>query len=87
MKTLNLYFLALLLFISCNKVPISKRRQLNLLPESTLVSMSLSNYRSFLTQNPPASASDPNTQMVQRVGTNISRSVEKFMRQEKWVTG
>lgn len=39
--------------VSCSKVPITKRKQMNLLPESQLVSLSLTNYQDFLKQNPP----------------------------------
>jgi predicted Zn-dependent protease len=83
MKTTSLCgFLLSALLISCNKVPITKRKQLNLLPESTVMSMSVSSYQSFLSQHPAAPSSDPNAQMVQRVGLKISQGVEKFMQQQ-----
>lgn len=82
MKKLSFYALLLLLSFSCNNVPITKRKQLNLLPESTMLSMSFSNYRDFLKQHPAAPTSDPNTQMVQRIGQRISQGVESFMRQQ-----
>jgi predicted Zn-dependent protease len=82
---MKLKFASLLLvitFVSCSKVPITGRKQVNLLPESTLMSMSLSSYRDFLSQHPAISTSDENAQMVQRVGQKIAQAVTKFMRQK-----
>jgi predicted Zn-dependent protease len=64
---------------SCTKVPITNRRQFNLLPESELISMSLTEYRKFLAAHPAAPSSDSNTIMVKRVGANISREITKYM--------
>ncbi len=68
---------------ACSKVPITNRKQVNMLPESQLIGMSLTEYNTFLSQNPPVASSDPNEQMVQRVGLKISKAVEDFMRQNK----
>jgi len=65
---------------SCTKVPISGRRQLNLLPESQLMSMSLTQYNTFLQENPPMSESIENTKQVKRVGSKIAHAVEKYMK-------
>lgn len=75
--------LALLSLLACREVPITGRKQLNALPESTVMSMSFSSYRDFLAQNPPAPPSDPNTQMVQRVGNNLAQSVTQYFTQKK----
>ena len=61
-----------LILASCSKVPITNRKQVNLLPESQMISMSLTQYKEFLKQNPPEPASDPDQQLVQRVGQRIS---------------
>ncbi|MBL4667996.1 MAG: M48 family metallopeptidase [Flavobacteriales bacterium] len=65
---------------SCTTVPISGRKQLNMLPESQMMSMSLTQYQSFLKENPPVSANVENTKMVKRVGLRISHAVEKYMK-------
>lgn len=65
--------------ISCNKVPISGRRQMNLLPESQLMSMSLTQYGAFLKENPPMSDQMAATKRVKRIGSRISHAVEKYM--------
>ncbi|MBK6988226.1 MAG: M48 family metallopeptidase [Bacteroidetes bacterium] len=54
MKSIKIKTLGLVLLLTaCSKVPISNRKQLNLLPESEMVSMSLTSYQDFLKQNPP----------------------------------
>ena len=52
---------------------------MNLLPESILLDMSLTNYDTFLKENEVVSSSDPNSRMVSSVGKKISVSVEKFL--------
>ncbi|MEO0311728.1 MAG: hypothetical protein RIQ89_1385 [Bacteroidota bacterium] len=74
--------LALVVMQACAKVPITKRKQVNLLPESELMNMSLTEYRSFLSKNPPVSNSDPNAMMVKNVGGKIQTSVIKFMAEQ-----
>ena len=71
------------LVISCAKVPVTGRRQVNMLPESELIGMSLTSYKEFLSQNPPvASVSNKDAEMVQRVGNKIAKSVEAFMKEK-----
>jgi predicted Zn-dependent protease len=79
----NVTLALVLTFSACSKVPLTGRRQVNLLPESELNAMSLTSYREFLGKNPAESESDPNTQMVKRVGVNIQHAVERFLRDNK----
>lgn len=72
-----------LLLISCSKVPITNRKQLNLLPESQMIAMSLTSYRAFLQEHPPVPSSDANAQLVNNVGRKVTASVETYMRQNK----
>ncbi len=44
-------FIGLLFMESCGTVPLTGRSQLNLLPESSMVEMSLTNYDEFLSTN------------------------------------
>lgn len=84
MKTILILKIALVVtFVSCQKVPITGRKQVNLVPESELISMSLSSYREFLSKNPPAPESDPNTVLVKQVGAKLAKAVEDFMREKK----
>ena len=78
--------LVLFLFVfllSCTRVPISGRRQMNLLPESDLMSMSLAEYNKFLTTHPAIPDSDPNAQLVKKAGKNIQAAVERFLNANK----
>jgi predicted Zn-dependent protease len=63
---------------ACAKVPITKRQQVNLIPESQLVSMSLTEYRTFLSQHPPV-MSGTEADMVKRVGAKIQSAVTQYM--------
>lgn len=65
---------------SCSKVPISGRRQINMLPESQMMSMSLTQYQSFLSENPPMADNLEQTKMVKRVGNRIAHAVERYMK-------
>ena len=73
-----LYFLVLALALTaCKKVPITGRRQVKMLPNSTLNSMSFTNYRDFMQSNPVSSNAEQ-VQMVKEVGQNIQQAVVKY---------
>lgn len=61
------------------KVPITGRRQVSLVPEADLVSMSLTEYDKFLTEHKPLPLSDSRAQLVKKVGEKIQAAVIKFM--------
>jgi predicted Zn-dependent protease len=61
----------------CTVVPLTGRKQLNLVPESEMISMSLTSYSDFLKEN-PLSKDKPNTEMVKKVGSDISAAVIKY---------
>lgn len=70
------------LIMSCAKVPITGRRQINLIPEATMQSMALQEYQTFLTENKAVAATtSKDAAMVQRVGQRISAAVTKYMAQ------
>lgn len=76
--------LATVLFIiSCARVPVTGRRQMNMLPESELISLSLNEYSSFLKKNPAMPASNEDAAMVKQIGSKIQRSVTAYMQQHK----
>ena len=78
-KPFALILLAAFVLGSCSKVPITGRKQLNLLPESQMMEMSATAYGEFLSENPPLPASNPDAQKVARVGQNISQAVETYL--------
>lgn len=73
--------LMVLAFVSCTKVPISNRKQMNLLPESEMLSMSLTSYADFLKTNPPVASTDPKAALVKSVGLRMQTSVERYLRE------
>jgi predicted Zn-dependent protease len=76
-KVLPLIITFTLLYQSCAVVPLTGRKQLSLLPESEMISMSLTNYTDFLKEN-PVSSDAKNTAVVREVGTDISAAVIKY---------
>ena len=79
-QTLKYLLLSSLLFISsCKTVPLTGRSQLRLIPSSTMLSISTSQYRDFIKSH-PLSRNRKATAMVKRVGKRIQHAVEKFMR-------
>ena len=68
-----------LFMVACSKVPITGRKQLNMLPESQLMSMSLTQYQTFLKENKTIK-SGSNAEMVKRVGNKIAKQVEAYMK-------
>jgi predicted Zn-dependent protease len=66
-----------ILFQACSVVPLTGRKQLSLLPESEMISMSLTNYSDFMKENPVATDKS-NSEMVKEVGSNISDAVVKY---------
>jgi predicted Zn-dependent protease len=75
-------FAVVLLISACAKVPITNRSQMTLLPESEMISMSLTSYKDFLKENPPVTGSS-DAAMVKNVGIKIQNSVTQYMRKNK----
>lgn len=75
--------IAILFSWSCTRVPITNRRQMNLLPESTLLNMSFQEYAKFINSHTVVSTSDSNSIMVRRVGKNISTAISDYLRTNK----
>lgn len=83
MKKIVLIFSAGIgLLAACSRVPITGRSQLNLLPESTMQSMALQEYQSFLSSNKVvAQTTSKDAEMVKRVGQRIASAVTQYMNQ------
>lgn len=76
----NFYFLILFLAVfslECSTVPLTGRKQLDLVPASQMLSMSFQQYSDFLKQN-KLSTDANQTAMVKRVGQKIQHAVEKY---------
>jgi predicted Zn-dependent protease len=62
---------------ACSTVPITGRSQLNLIPGSSMMSMSLQQYDQFLKEH-KVSTDQVQTATVKRVGANIQQAVERY---------
>lgn len=84
MQKLKIYLLTLLLltffFSACSSVPITGRKQLRLIPENEMLSMSFDQYNQFLKEHRESNNSDQ-VAMVKRVGSKIASAVEEYLRQ------
>jgi len=69
---------SLLLVESCATVPLIGRKQLSLVPESTMLELSLTNYGDFL-KTSKLSTNQEQTATIKRVGARMSAAVEKYL--------
>ncbi|MFN8351821.1 MAG: M48 family metallopeptidase [Flavobacteriales bacterium] len=65
--------------VACSRVPITGRRQLNLLSEGEMMSMSLTAYQDFLKENAALPPSDQRVQKVRRIGDELARAATKYL--------
>ena len=68
--------------ISCSTVAITGRKQLNIIPNSEMLSMSFHQYDEFIKTN-KLSADVNNTNMVKRAGFNIQNAVQSYYAENK----
>ncbi|NLL14565.1 MAG: M48 family metallopeptidase [Fibrobacter sp.] len=73
--------IGLFLFIQCSPVPVSGRRQLNLIPQSQLLALSFQSYQQFLDENQIVRGTEE-AKMVATVGKRIQHAVEQYFRAE-----
>lgn len=70
--------LLLAIVYGCSTVPITGRKQLNLVSDSEMMAMSFSQYDQFLNEN-KLSTDKKQTELVKKVGQRIAKAVEKYM--------
>lgn len=68
------------MFAACSQVPITDRNQVNIIPSGQLLELSATQYSAFM-QEHQISDQEQWVEMVQRVGSRLSRAVEEYMRQ------
>lgn len=79
----------LAIIAGCSKVPITGRRQINMLPESTLMAMSVEQYAGFLVAN-PAVKTGTQAALISKVGNRMVAAVNEYLKkhnQSKRVEG
>ena len=78
MNRLTYCAIAVLLLFSCKTNSIIGRKQLDLVPESQMQSMALSEYKTFLSSNKVVPSSQSDAEMVKRVGNRIATAITKY---------
>ena len=73
--------MAILLFSSCGNVPVTGRRQLLLVSDAEVISASLTQYNDYM-KTATISANKTQSAMVERVGKNIAKATEAYLRQD-----
>ncbi|MBN1846872.1 MAG: M48 family metallopeptidase [Sedimentisphaerales bacterium] len=81
-RLLPLLLGGLSLLPACSEVPITGRKQLHLVPDSYMNSMSFQSYSEFLSQNKLSNNADQ-TAMVKRCGARIQAAVEKYSQEHE----
>jgi len=80
MKKLLVLTIVVVFVAACSTVPITGRKQMNLLPESQMMSMSLTSYNQFLGSNPVVATTDQRAQQVKRVGEKIAAAATRYLK-------
>lgn len=70
----------ILTVVACTTVPITGRKQVNLLPESQMMSMSLTSYNEFLGTHAVVPSSDARAQQIKEIGQNIAAAATRYLR-------
>jgi predicted Zn-dependent protease len=69
------------LMVACATVPITGRRQLALVPETTVMATASQQYQQFLQENPVLRGTEE-AAMVERVGRRLAKSVERYLTEQ-----
>lgn len=67
--------------VACSTVPLTGRRQLSLIPDSQINTLSFQNYQQVLQENEIVTNTE-DAQLVKRVGKKIAYAVEKYMKEK-----
>lgn len=78
MKQCMVSLILAFVMLSCSSVPVTGRRQLNIIPQGQMLSMSVQEYGTFLKEN-KLSTNPEQIALVTRVGTRIQHAVERYM--------
>ena len=79
LKLTSVIAVALLATYACTTVPLTGRKQVNLLPESEMIAMGFNSYNEFKTENTISSQRQQEL-MVKEVGAKLSGAVESYFR-------
>lgn len=80
-KNIGVVLITVLAIQACKTVPVTGRKQLNLVPNALITSMAFTAYDSVVKTSATLSQTDERAQMVTRVGNRIQQAVETYMQQ------
>ncbi|MEQ9439307.1 MAG: M48 family metallopeptidase [Cyclobacteriaceae bacterium] len=80
-RTLFSSILALFFLISCSTVPLTGRKQLNLIPASEINSLSFQSYQEVL-QESKLSNDKEQVALIRKVGNKLSYAIEQYMKEQ-----
>lgn len=83
LKKSVLIIITLLIIQACAKVPITGRKQMNLLPENQMIAMSFVQYDEFLLTHDVVSPGDLRAKKVIQVGTRIAEAVRQYLTEKQ----
>ena len=78
-KIIAMLAVAAMLLTSCGSVPITGRKQLNLVSDQEVLAASLQQYAAFM-QTAPISGNKTQSAQVTRVGQRIAAATEAYLR-------
>ena len=80
-RRIGIFLILLFIVSACSTVPVTGRKQLSLIPNSTMLPMSFQQYDEFLKSH-KASTNQEQTQLVKKVGFRIQKAVEEYFVQK-----
>lgn len=81
MKMMSIIAVIAIVLYSCSTVPITGRKQLNLIPDNEMLSMSFREYDQFLKEN-KLSHNQQEVNTVKTVGNKLAYAVEKYFNEK-----
>lgn len=78
---LSCCFVALLVMTGCTTAPITGRKQLKIVSDSTMIAQSRASYREVIAEG-PLSTNRQQTEQIRRVGRRISAAVEQYFSEQ-----
>lgn len=79
MKKIIVSLVILAFFVQCSTVPITGRKQFNIVKDETVLPASFAQYKGFLEKNKLSKDKDATAQ-IKEIGAKISTAVDRFMR-------
>jgi len=80
MKKLLVLSVILSIANGCTTVPITGRKQMNLLPESQMMGMAATSFNQFVGSNAMVPSNDPRSQQVKEIGEKVAAAATRYLR-------